>query len=155
MKYLKSLKERIFENQMHDLATKHGVEIKDEDVEKLSYKLKDKEGEEAEQEFKTHFNISDKEEQEETTEEVTDENEQQEIVEEEPIEESILSNKGSMVKGNAKTLVQKYDGKSVDVSTIAKEAYDLIPEIDDKEKRKEIATKIAVAAKDMGLKTID
>ena len=111
----------LLENQIHDLATKHDVEIKDEDVEKLGFKLKDKEGEEAEQEFKNHFNISNKDETEET-----DQPEQQEEPIEEPIgdeveetiEESILSNKGSMITGNAKTLVQKYKDKSVTVNSL-------------------------------------
>ena len=79
MKYLKSLKERLLENQMYNLATKHGVEVKDEDVEKLGFQLKDLEGEEAESKFKEYYNISDKEETEETT---TEESGQEEIVEE-------------------------------------------------------------------------
>ena len=69
MKYLKSLKERLFENQMHDLATKHNVEVKDDDVEKLGFQLKNLEGEEAENKFKEYYNISDKDEEVEEVEE--------------------------------------------------------------------------------------
>lgn len=80
MKYLKSLKERLLENQMHNLAIKHNVEVKDEDVDKLGFQLKDLEGEEAESKFKEYYNISDSEETE--TEEVAEESGQDEIVEE-------------------------------------------------------------------------
>lgn len=79
MKYLKSLKERLFENQMKNLAKKYDVEIEDDDVEKLGFKLKDKEGIEAEQEFKKHFNISDNE---ESTEEVESTEEIEQVEEE-------------------------------------------------------------------------
>ena len=56
------------------------IEIKDEDVEKLSFQLKDLEGEEAKNKFKEYYNIpADGE-----TEEVGETQEEPEVIEDEP-----------------------------------------------------------------------